>query len=353
MRRSLFATLVLLAFAGAAHAQTPFQQYVNQRTPQPASQDPMTTGVSGVPQMAAGPQGVSADQAWDFLRERAMGVVKGCNYTEYLELANKVKSGWAAYENWNSWNQAREWAVPFMDMVSMLVRSGSVVAAKKSAETEAEGLVYQLEQVCNAVAQADEINRQYQILAAGSLHIDRALKWLTDATDDLFETAPGSARDRVLEQWATLYDEAIPSLGTMQDSLWLLVSSTLHSTLQATGDLHAALDKVQKDINETRDALILTADTDSRTGRFTCPEGYPDPNRAGVEYHNGRPVCGPVGPERSQQLLAQIELLKTQLKAIQLAADARGLEVDAVRLMADNYQRRMRHVTNAMAAGAR
>lgn len=343
VRRSLVPLLpglFLVLPPSVAPAQTPFRTYMAQKAGQPSQSD--TTPDL---QMAAGPQAIGGG-AWDFLKERSMGVVKGCNYMEYINLANRVRSGWEAYRQWDSWKQARDWAVPFLDLLSMLYRAGGVMAAKKSAEYEGEGLIYQLEQLCNVAAQAYEINRQHQILEAGRLNIGNALDWLVDATDDLFKTPPGSARDRVLAQWAMLYDDAIPSLSTQQDSLWKLLSGTLRETLQASDDLHQALEKVQQDINVLRDSLFLRADY--KDNKWTCPEGYPDPNRPDVQYYKGSRLCGLVSPERSQQLLAHIELLKTQLKAIELAAQARGLEVDAVRLMADNHQRRMRHTIDAM-----
>lgn len=350
MPRISVLALVLLALSALSlsgqETATPFDQYMLQQAP-PAPVD--SPSLLSQPARAAGPQALSADEAWSWAKERAMGVVRGCDYTEYIRLAEQVKSGWEMYSDWNSEQQVRRWAVPFMDMVSMFLRGGGTMAAQKSAEIEGEGLIYQLEQLCNAVAIADDANRQYQIIKAGRFNIDGALDWLIDWADqdDGRSPTPGGDRAHALETWAETYENAVPAVGGKQDSLWRAVNGTLRETLAASEDMHLALEAVFEDINEIREEMILTAEMDGE-GEFVCPEGYPDPNRSDVEYHDGIPVCGPVGPERSTQLLAQIELVKTQLRALQMAADARGLEVDAVRLMADNYQRRMNHSTTVM-----
>lgn len=342
----ILAALALLVTPAPVVSQTNFQRYADQASRQQADSSHWSRDAAAIPQLTAGPQAISGDDAWGFLKTRAMGVVKGCDYAAYINLAQQIQSGWAAFDNWANWKESRDIAVPFLDFVSMFLRAGSTYVTKQSAEREAQGLVYQLEQVCNAAAQAAEIHRQYVLIAEANRNIGQALKWILDSADDPFSTPPGSTRERVLAEWATLYDDAVPTLNTMQDSLWLLVSSTLHETLKASDDMHQALERIQADINELRDALILTAE--KRGDSFHCPEGYPDPNRPDVDYHKGMPVCGPVGPDRSGQILPQIELLKMQLQAIQLAADGRGLEVDAVRLMSDNYQRRVRHTTNVV-----
>lgn len=349
--------MIFLPPAALAQGLTPYERYIRERQPIPTSvasdSFPLFTleNVNGIdgPALVSGPQLISGSDVVNKLKEQALGVVRGCNYTEYLELAQKVKAGWSMYKDWNDWNQVKRWAVPFMDLVSMFFRAGGVIAAKESAEKEGEGLIYQLEQLCNVVVQADEINRQYQIIKSGNLNMGNALDWLLDlANQKLAERIQRRAEERYIrEHWVDLYDQAAPPMTPALDSLYRMMSEALRDAFAVSAEIEEALDQIDQDLEKARKDLLLKAEWDNGKKKWTCPEGYPDPNRQGVQYLDGHPICGPVGPVRSTQILAHLEVLKLSIRSLELRTHARGLEVDAIGLMADNVERKSRLYTRA------
>lgn len=353
----LATSILVLLFPATTFAQTltPYEQYVREQRPAVVSptattvDSPSASGdpfqipiISNQPLLAAGPQQLSGSEVTNKLKQKALGVVRGCDYAEYIELAQQVKAGWSMYQNWRDWNQVKRWAVPFMDLVSMFFRAGGVVAAKDAAEAEGEGLIYQLEQLCNAVVQADEINRQYQILAGGSLNMGNAIDWALDFVNmKLEERIRHRAEQRqAREGWVDLFDGVAPPMTPALDSLYRLMSDALRESLDVVSEIEAALDQIDKDLEQARKDLILKAAW--KDNRWNCPEGYPDPNRPGVPHLDGYPVCGPVGPARSTEILAHLEVLKLSIRSLELRVHSRGLEVDAIGLMADNVDRRHR-----------
>jgi hypothetical protein len=307
------------------------------------------SGGATIPLLIAGdggPQGVSIPgvdlgDVLGRLRENAMGHIKNCDYVHFLNVASSMGQAWDGLRSLSDLGDLRKMAAPFMDLMTMLFRGAGVFAARKSAEAETTNLLWTLEQVCNTVVQADEVNRTFQVIRNGQLNIGNALNALFA---EFRGTSPGADDRRLmLARFKDVYVNSVPAVGGPQDSLHIAINTTLENTLLEAAEMDSVLTRIEAQVVESRRDLFLLAQPDSaNSARWTCPEGYPDPNAPATrrDDRTGRPICGPCPPERCQQVTATLELLKTQMQAIQLKSDARALEVESVRLMADNQHRR-------------
>jgi hypothetical protein len=309
-----------------------------------------------VAQLAGGgPQQVSLpgfDDVMGTLRAAALGAVKGCDYAKYMTLANDLyKNGLTAFESYDRLanNPKQRWAIPFMDPIADFLRAGEVTAAKQSAKAEAQGLAYTLEQVCHAVVQADDVNRMHNIIKSGRLNIGNAIRFVMDKT--AFGVDYGAGGLRVTADYRALYSSLVPPTRTTADSLFVALDNVMHETLEASNAMAASLDQIEKDLEIARRSLLEYAyqEQSGTTAQWACPEPYknfrPDqPTTWQWEQdpadNRRKPVCGPVQPERATQILASLEVRKVQLRAIQMSADTRALEVEAAKLMANNHTRK-------------
>lgn len=351
---ALTAVLALVAALPLAGQEaTQFERLMQQRpTADTAAtlqgdRDAVRREFRGTPGLAGASTPQPASGTLSGLRDAAMGIVEGCDYVEYLQLANEAVEAWGLLSEVGSFEPSRDWALPTMDIIQTLFSAGSVFAAQKSAEAEAEGLIYQLEQTCNSVRQADEVNRQHQLLAAGRLNvgnaIDFALDWMGRERAD-----PVSERAVIAAEWTHRYQRSVPPGRASEDTLWSAMNEALQETLETSDQRHAILGDIERRLGEAWVDLLHLAtwessgEGDASSEGWTCPEGYPDPGDPEVtlDAHEGVPICGPASPERSMQVLTRIELLKTEMKALEMDADGRGLEIESMRLMADNHGRR-------------
>jgi hypothetical protein len=301
---------------------------------------PLLVAGAGGPQ-GVGIPGVDLGNVLERLRENAMGHIKNCDYVHFLNVASSMGQAWDGLRSLSDLGDLRKTAAPFMDIMTMLFRGAGVAAARKSAEAETTNLLWTLEQVCNTVVQADEVNRTFQVIRNGQVNIGNALNALFA---EFRGTSPGADDRRLmLARFKDVYVNSVPAVGGPQDSLHIAINTTLENTLLEAAEMDSVLTRIEAQVVESRRDLFLLAQPDSaNSARWTCPEGYPDPNAPATrrDDRTGRPICGPCPPERCQQVTATLELLKTQMQAIQLKSDARALEVESVRLMADNQHRR-------------
>ena len=316
---------------------------------------PLLTILLGV-FLAASPERLQAqevDGAIANLRGEAMGLLRGCDYLECLEMVDMAMEGWDFIKDLKNDIKGRDRrGMPLTDYISMVLRGGGTYAAKEAAEAESRNLLYQLEQVCNTAVQLDEIARMLEVTETRSRGIEMAIDWVLDDSifDSEYERA-GSERARIIEEYTSLYAIATPGPGTPQDTLWASIDHVLHETLSAGEEYEQAVDRIHGQIGELKRQLVHLAepvagdeDEDGEEGeaRWECPEGYPSADELEeFDQETGYPVCGPLTPERAKQVLAHVEVLKLEIAAIRLDTDARGLEVDAVRLMTDTHNRKL------------
>jgi hypothetical protein len=295
------------------------------------------------------------------LKREALGFARGCDYVEYLNAAYSLAENWDVVKDLTNWRPSSGVrGIPVTDYISAIFQRGAEVAAKNSAESQAKSLMFQLEQTCQLVEQADEVNRMRQLFTARNFNIGKALDWLKETLADVdLERTPGTTEDSLGRDYASIYEPLLPYGKLEQDSIFRGMQSVLYSTVEAADDMLRSLTFIQRDLNRLREELLLKAEPardDDGNIRYRggaiiweCPEGYPDPSdpSSGLGTDpDGVPICGPASPERSQQILAATEVLKTQLMAIQQAAEARQLEMAAVRLMSDNHHRKERNWLN-------
>lgn len=302
------------------------------------------------------PGAASAQSAEDILGGMKDGILSGdvgCDYAAYMNRIKELKENFTITQGVAIWARNRTYGIPMTDYVSMLMRGASTATAERTAEAENRNLLYQLEQLCQVALQADELNRTRKLVQAGQFNVGNAINFLLDSAaiaitnDDLRKDSA-----RVTVDFQRLYANAAPTSGTNADTLWSAVNGVLEGTMSATNDYLTAIDTIFEQTRRLRRELYLLAERDD-LGKWSCPEGYPDPNNVGVQVdeQTGKPICGPASPERSAQVLAHIELLKVQLQTIQMSAEARTLEVDAVGLMSDNQVRQLSLAARMKALG--
>lgn len=306
-----------------------------------ATKAPVPASTSaGLPAAVGFPQSFGAMMT--ALQDATMGMIKGCNYEKYLALADSLASVMSTYSDLTQGPPGRRWAVPFVDGISMLFRAAATMTTRRSAAAAQQALAYQLEHTCNAVVQADQATREFQLLKAAGRNIERTVAKLVDEFSLSMVHVP-SANTTILQgKWDRLYTAAAPRTRSAPDSLWEAVDTTLNVSLAASEDMHGALDSLSALVRSTEAEMLLLAEPDSADPtRWTCPDGYADPNDPTTKRYGAVPVCGPAAAERQAQAIAHLELLKTQIRMLQVGAESRQMQVEAARLMTDTEGRKV------------
>lgn len=306
------------------------------------------------------------DEPVEALKDASMGIVEGCNYMEYLQQAKNLQEAYQLIQNLG-WNPEHAFSLPVTDYVSLLPKILSTKSTNETAEAESKGLLYTLEQVCNTATQSDELQRVRDIVEDGRINIDEVVGAFTDVEDFGVEFDDG--RPRLTGDFTDVYNDLLkPSTGNpAQDSTSRMVARSVEATIETTDSLRNALSEYETQVEELHKDLQLLAEPadsadgegegssegeasaeDGSGGAWTCPEGYPDPSETDLPTNEeGVPICGPVGPEKSTQVLAKIELLIAEMQGHRNAIDTRSLELGAVGLAQSNYQQKnIRAITN-------
>lgn len=276
------------------------------------------------------------------LRGGAMNVVRNCNYSEYLDLADDLATSSGLLDPVEK-GKAREYAVPVMDAVNMFTRPFQTEATRKQTQAETQTLALTLEQTCNTMRQADDENRQYEILARGRVNIGNAVQWLAENLKlEIFPPTVArqeqKARVRVdLDQMQGYFE---PEESPKNDSTWSVMNATLRETMKMGAAYDTALTKLDEQLGRIEPELWLLAEYSDSLEVWTCPDGYPNPNRDDVQTRNGARVCGPATPERSVQLSTDIAYHDSHLRALEIKVMNQVMQVEAVRLLMNNHARK-------------
>jgi hypothetical protein len=347
MRKIARALLAL----GVALALAPHARLAAQTAPG-AGADPAAG--SGGPQMAPSVPGL--DKIMTSLRDKAMGMVEGCDYQKYLDLANGL-AGESALMKGLTDKLNKDYAMPVMDPVNMFSRLGGTKATQEATKAESESVLYMLESTCNAVRQADELNRQLQVVEAGRVNVGNAIGFLADQVQiKLFpideDVKTQERKARVTADAAVMFKALHPEQVARQDSAWVVISDKLTETLKLGDEYNTALDTFGKQIERMRKDLYLYPEREEM--KYKCPEGYPDLNQMDERDrpvdHEGTVVCGPATPERSTQLTAHFAQMSSQVRVIEVKVMNQTMQVEAVRLMGDNSSRKQTervHISSA------
>lgn len=275
-----------------------------------------------------------------------MEFAKGCDYAKYFQTVTTVVDNWDwdKIKGWSNWNPFRKGGLPATDYFATLLQGGAKEAAETSAKTEQKSLVYQLENICQQAVQMYETNRIHQIVQAGHLNIGNALDYIKTqfTTREMKDSA--LTKQEVDTVFANIYKNMIPEGQFPTDSLYVMMHNVLHNNLKHSTEMLDMLKTVQIQIDSAREQMIVYATREDVNGtmRWVCPDGYPDGEQqaANTPPPATKVVCGPASPERAQQIMTTVEILKTQLAAINEASNARLLEVSAIRLATINAERR-------------
>lgn len=291
------------------------------------------------------------------LKEQGLAAFEDCNYQAYLDLGEQLwGQAESAFGGADNGVPGRRWALPYIDVVGGFLNAGETLATKRSAEAEQGSVIYQLEQVCNAATTAAEIERTHDIFLGGRIDIDNALNWLSETVD--FDIAYEGGDLTFSANYDEVYKRLLPDLSSSMDTIFNAVDETIRGTLSANRDTEGTLGDLKDEISRLRRSMHAYAlpDTTDSGNAWMCPEGYDgvDPN----DPENGlgtekdptdkvvKPICGPESPERMAQVTAQVNLLTTQIRSIQMAQENRQLEVQSIELMADNAERRLQAAVN-------
>lgn len=292
------------------------------------------------------------DEPAEALKDASMGIVEGCNYVEYLNQAKNLQDTYEIIQQLG-WSPEHAFSLPVTDYISLLPKSITAVSSNEAADAESKGLLYTLEQVCNTATQSDELQRVRQIVEDGRIGIDETVEAFANVED--FGVEIGEDGPTLTGDFTDVYrDLTEPSTGSSgQDSTARMVAQSVEATIETSDSLRNAISEYETQIEEIHSDLQLLAEPadstdEDATGDWTCPTGYPDPGSTDlpIDDETGRPICGPVGPEKSTQILAQIELLVAEMQGHRNAIDTRSLEMGAVDMSQRNFQQKRRMSIN-------
>lgn len=285
------------------------------------------------------------------LRQQALGQVQGCDYLQYIALAQNIGTDVPAFGGLTEWTKSHWVGIPVTDYLGRVVDFGATSAAKKSAESEKQALVYQLEQVCHAVTQADELQKIAMLVSLADSGTGHMLTQLFGETRLTLGSVPGSDTKRLLANWDALYGVTMGGPDGATDSLYKMVTSTLKETVEKTDEMLEGIPKYQARLTELQDQTYEYAILDPQTFKFSCRNGR-DPT-ANPVMHKGQMVCGPAPKEVMERINQEATQIAAQAGFMNTALTARMTQVNAIRLYADNYAEARQRSGVAYRAGAR
>lgn len=305
--------------------------------------------------LVAGPSLLQAQDSGDGnvtqdLAGSALNISGLCDYEKYLDKVESAEETIGMIEELTGWSPTNSFSLPVTDYVSLLPDILGTEATKDAAEAETKGLLYEIEEVCNSGVQADEIERIKEIVEAGREGIGELVEEVLE-DEDLLEVELEDGEPRLTGDFAELFRETTPKAGGVQDSASKMTLDAVEGTMTASDSLREAITAYEEDIADLKHELFELAKPDTlEDEQWMCPENYPDPDDEGVDLRtdprSGRPICGFATPERSVQVMAQLELLIAEMKGHTNSITTRKLELGATGLATDNYYRKRKQAAS-------
>jgi hypothetical protein len=159
-----------------------------------------------------------------------------------------------------------------------------------------------------------------------------------------FGATPGMSTQQLINKWGVIYADDAEGSRLTRDAIYKAGTEAMRDNMIAAAAMKERLDDLERELQDLDAAQTVVAERDS-SGKWTCPDGYPDPNRGDVAHSThaktrGKPICGPTTPERARVLIAHAGINAAASTALRLAADARSVRALAVRTAANDESRR-------------
>lgn len=280
----------------------------------------------------------------DDFKAQALSAMEDCDYARYLTTAENLSNSWASVMGGvDNVDGGRDWAVPYMDPINAFITPAGTRAMDFMAQNEVRNAVYAFENLCNSVVSSRDTYNQLQEMRAQSEGI---LDMLTLMFRGFDTDEMGDERSHVSGNLVARLEALVPSIGeTREDTVVRMMNDETELYLDETEARLEVLGSIQHDLRALEDDLYTYADTDE-DGNWVCPEGFPTPSadhlwerHETVEGYSLR-VCGPASPEQTNRVLAEIEVKKTEMRAMENDLAAKGLSQEAVHLYYENHMRR-------------
>lgn len=268
-----------------------------------------------------------------------------CDYQAYLTQAKSLSDGLGLIKSLDLATVKGWIAAPTMDVLSTLATAGTKRALDKQNQYEKEGLIFQMEQACQAWQMTQHVKRQMEFARAANWGIERSL---ASAMNLLGVSVPAkrTAADPIIVVQASM--DRFSHHAETDQALMAGVDSTVLSAMRGASILAQQTDSMRRYLDDLQ--LDLNAYGEDSSGVVLCPPGYPAirTETATLVPAHGY-ICGPVAPARAQQVTAAMEATRLQLDAARNLARAHQVEVDAARLMVMSVENRRKRESMATA----
>jgi len=268
-----------------------------------------------------------------------------CDYQAYLTQAKTLSDGLGLIKSLDLATVKGWIAAPTMDVLSTLATAGTKRALDKQNQYEKEGLIFQMEQACQAWQMTQHVKRQMEFARAANWGIERSL---ASAMNLLGVSVPSkrTAGDPIIVVQASM--ARFSHHAETDQALMAGVDSTVLSAMRGASILAQQTDSMRRYLDDLQ--LDLNAYGEDSSGVVLCPSGYPTVRTETATLVPGHGyICGPVAPARAQQVTAAMEATRLQLDAARNLARAHQVEVDAARLMVMSVENRRKRESMATA----
>lgn len=259
------------------------------------------------------------------MRKRGrMGISEECDYNKFIETINKSSENLKMVTDLKRNKAGGKGGLPVFDIVQQALHIGEAVMSAKTAMAEKQGLIEHIEQVCQTGIQQDEVKRQLEMTKMAKQGTEQSVAPMLGSLD-LEKARAGAQHKKNVQDWAVNYHDVTDKGALPNDTLWRGADQILLANYQLTQEMNQRLKDLDGMLEVAAVQMYIVADN-----RGICPNGQPAPlNADTLKMGQGirRRACAPVLEERATQVMAQMNLLRTEAKALRVAAMARLLQV--------------------------
>lgn len=258
----------------------------------------------------------------DKLRGAAMGLSQGCDYVKYLQIADQMQGAFQAIQSAETLKglfsaASVQRGIPFTDYIKMVMNSVSLRLDNDAAKSLRKGLVLQVEQTCQTVAQGAAMRRILELTRDGQIGANEAIPRLAGVFERSQATAIDNSLKASVDSGVYLSARTVVPVSQQDraDSMLMTMINNAEQTTRFAALALAAIDSIEENLRKISDESFLFA-TKGTGGSFACPPGYPAPRLAPELTRRQEPICGPAGADRSLQLIRATTEEYARLKVI-------------------------------------
>lgn len=256
-----------------------------------------------------------------------MGISEECDYNKFLETIKSGANSLKSFKDLNKNKAKGRWGLPTVDALQTMLHIGEAVVSAKAAKAERDGLIEHIEQVCQVSVQQDEVKRQLEMVQMAKKGTEKSVAPMLGILN-LQKATESLNHEKIAQEWSVNYRNTTPQGAIANDTLWRAADQVLLANYQITSEFKSRLNDLDAMLEVAANQMYIPTDANG-----LCPGGARPPAKADtLNLGQGikRLACAPVSEERATQVLAQITLLRTQAKALRVAAMAHITQVKLI-----------------------